>query len=115
MKYLALLGTLLLAGCNTGPTRNESDREIVLQYVGGEVGTAGPFSKKAARELDILAEPDRSKSVALLERGAVAFFIYQKTAGAPAAAKSAAGSNPASGTRVIVVHNRQIVGDFRAP
>lgn len=113
MKILALVGIVLLAGCATGPTRNESDREIVLQYVGGEVGTAGPFGKKAARELDILADTDRTKAVALLERGAVAFFIYQKTPGAASAA--AAAKNPASGTRVVVVLNRQIAGDYRAP
>ena len=94
-----LLGLLLCsAGCATGPRDVEGAREVVLQYLGGNFGTAGPFSRDGKKELDVLAPADRTQAAALLDQGAVAFLAYQ--AGAT--------------TRVVLVAKGRIVGDFRA-
>jgi hypothetical protein len=39
------------SACSTSPSGAEATREIVLQYIGHDVGTLGPFSKQAKHEL----------------------------------------------------------------
>jgi hypothetical protein len=98
----AIFALLLLAGCGTSPIDTESTREIVLQYLGGQVGTAGPFAAKAAkREADILGEADRRSAEALIDRGAVVFLVNGERAGTTGA------------SRVILVQNNKVVGDYR--
>ena len=109
MRLHAVAAVLCLAGCSTGPAVSETERELVLQYVGSDAGTSGPFSKKTKQELAILGEKDRLEANALLDRGAVAFLVYSKSTGASATAKS-----PAR-TRVVVVQNGRVVGDYLAP
>lgn len=98
LKRFAIPVALLLASCGTTPDGAEMTREVVLQYVGGDAGTAGPFSKKGLKELETLAEKYRAEAVALFDRGAVAFVIY----------------TPDHSTRVVFVQRGKVVGDFRA-
>jgi hypothetical protein len=111
MKNYALASLILLGGCATAPSTAETEREIVLQHVAVDVGTAGPFSKKAKRELDVLSDKDRVEASMLLDRGAVAFLVYPKTPG------SASASTPKkeTGPRVVLVQHGRVVGDFTAP
>jgi hypothetical protein len=102
---------MLFAGCASAPTTAETGREVVLQYVGTDVGTAGPFSKKSNSELAILSDKDRVTASSLLDHGAVAFLVYSK--GANASAVSTPGK--AAGTRVILLQHGRVVGDFKAP
>jgi len=98
--FVVLL-TLLLGACAAAPTTSEERREVVLEYVGHEVGTVGPFSKKGQRELDGLSEKDRKEVLALIEHGAVGFLIIEPNASLP--------------NRVIVVSGKRIIGDFPSP
>ncbi len=99
----AILALILLAGCGTSPIDTESTREIVLQYLGGQVGTAGPFAAKTAkRELDILGDADRRKAEEQIDRGAVVFLVYGESVGATGA------------SRVILVQSNKVVGDYRS-
>lgn len=100
-SLLLVLLVLLAGGCAAAPTTSEERREVVLEYVGHEVGTVGPFSKKGQRELDGLSEKDRKEVVGLIERGAVGFLIIEPDASRP--------------NRVIVVSGKRIVGDFPVP
>ena len=97
---------LVLAGCATGPTTSETEREIVLKYVGVDAGTTGPFTKKAKHEINILTEKDRAEAASLLDYGAVGFLVFSKTV-------SPSTSRPV--TRVILLQHGRIVGDFTAP
>ena len=108
MKNYALVVLVLAAGCATPPTTAETEREIVLQHVAADVGTAGPFSKQSKRELDILSDKDRIEASGLLDRGAVFFLVFAK------ADASLSGPNVPK-TRVVVVQHGRVVGDFRAP
>lgn len=89
---------MLLAGCGTVPGGAERAREVVLEYVGGSVGTAGPFSNKAFPELNSLSASDRTKAGALIDRGALAFVVIS-------AGKS---------TRIVLVQGGKVVGDLSA-
>lgn len=72
-----------------------------MQYLGGDAGTAGPFFKHQKKELDILSPKDRSDAIAWLDRGAVAFVVYEARAGGT--------------TRAVLVMDGRVVGDYRAP
>lgn len=72
-----------------------------MQYLGSDAGTAGPFAKHAKKELDVLPPKERAEATALLERGGLAFLVFEARAG--------------GSTRVVVVMNGKIAGDFRAP
>ena len=109
MKAYLLIVLLLPAGCATAPSTAESQREIVLQHIGIDAGTAGPFSKGAKRELEILSEKDRIEAAKLVEHGAVTFLVYPKRQG------SVRNSSPKEGTRVVLVQHGRVVGDFKAP
>jgi hypothetical protein len=104
-RSLAVL-ILCAAGCAISPDSAESAREIVLTYVGADVGTAGPFSKKGLRELDSLSSQDRAEALALFERGALAYVIFSS----PQERKP---GDPAAPTRIIFVRSGKVVGDFR--
>jgi hypothetical protein len=97
---VGLVGVLLLAGCASSPGNSEATREIVLQYLGGDGGTAGPYGKQAKKEFGILTPADRTAAEALIDRGAVAFIVFQ--AGA------------SSATRVVLVQQGRVVADYRA-
>jgi hypothetical protein len=104
-RYLIAL-VLSVAGCAMSPDSAESAREIVLTYVGADVGTAGPFSKKGLRELDTLSAKDRAEALALFERGAIAYVIFSP----PQERKPA---DTAAPTRIIFVRSGKVVADFR--
>ncbi|HVU35202.1 MAG TPA: hypothetical protein VHE61_17335 [Opitutaceae bacterium] len=108
-RFLALLviGSLLLTGCGTTPTDAESTREVVLQYVGTDVGTAGPFGKGGKKELTVLTQADRQKADALIDGGASAFTVYGTDPNSP--------DQTSHVTRVVLVQHNKIVGDFKAP
>lgn len=97
---------ILLSGCGTTPINSETTRETVLEYVGTDVGTAGPFFKGGKKELDILPDADRRKAEALIDGGAALFLVY------PANRTSDASTGSAS--RVVLVQHGKIVGDFAA-
>src|SRR6476661_2363062 len=99
MKAYPLIVILFFAGCATAPSTAESQREIVLQHIGIDAGTAGPFSKGAKREFGILSEKDRAEAAKLIEHGAVAFLVYPKRQGPVATA------SPKEGTRVVLVQH----------
>jgi hypothetical protein len=101
LSALTFTGILLLAGCNTAPSDPESTREVALQYIGGDVGTTGPFTRHNQKELEVLSPADRAQAVTVLDRGAQGFAVYE--AGSPAA------------TRIVLVQHGKVVGDFRAP
>ena len=111
MKNFALASLLVVAGCASAPSAAETEREIVLQYVAVDAGTAGPFSRKSKQELDILSDRDRVAATALLDRGAVAFVVYPKTQISGAAAPA----SQHAGTRIVLVQHGRVVGDFKAP
>ena len=111
MKNFAFASLLFVAGCASAPSTAETEREVVLQYVAVDAGTAGPFSRKSKQELDILSDQDRLAATALLDRGAVAFVVYHKNQ-MPGAA-SPATRHP--GTRIVLVQHGRVVGDFKAP
>ncbi len=97
-SLLSALLVLICSGCATAPSDAESTREIVLQYVGREVGTSGPFSKQARHELATLSAPDRAAALALMDRGAVGFLIIER--------------NQANQNRIVLITKRKVVGDF---
>jgi hypothetical protein len=106
-RFIAVLAaTLLLSlnGCGTSPVSSEQTREVVLQYLGTDVGTAGPFYQGGKKELDILSAGDRQKADALIDQGAALFLIYA----APGT------TNAGHASRVILVHRGSVVGDFNA-
>lgn len=104
--WVGLLLMMLLAACGTTPTDSEGKRELVLQYLGTDVGTAGPFYKSAHQEIAVLSNADRRKAEALIEDGAALFLIFQANAAvAPNATRTA--------DRLIFVQKGEIVGDFR--
>lgn len=98
MKRSLFLLLALAGGCATSPTVTETTREVVLKYIGGDFGTAGPFSKHGKKELNVLSPKDRDEAAALLDRGAEGFLIFQ----------------PKMATRVVLVMKGRVVGDFRA-
>ncbi len=98
MRILVVISiALAVGGCATSPITGEERREVVLQYIGHDVGTVGPFSKRG-RELDELSEKDRKEAMEMLGRGAQGFLVIEPNAGLP--------------NRVIVVSGKRIVGDF---
>src|SRR5438105_4394576 len=102
MRALFLAVTVLLfAACASAPATGEERRQLVLEYVGHEVGTVGPFAKNALRELDVLSEKDRREAAALIEHGAVGFLVIEP--------------NPSLPNRIVVVSGKRIIGDFPAP
>jgi hypothetical protein len=97
-RLLALLSALALAGCATPTDNIETARSLVLTYIGHDVGTLGPFSHHATRELGLLAENHRKDAVAELERGAEGFLIIEPDQAKP--------------NRIVLIHHGKIVGDF---
>jgi hypothetical protein len=108
-RYLSVLLLLFLGGCATAPSDAESQREVVLRYLDANVGTAGPFGRHAKKELDVLSDKDRAEAMALLNRGAVGFLVFE-TAGTATDGKPSA---PTSAPRVILVQHGKVAGDFR--
>ena len=98
---LLLLLSGFFGGCATSPRDSETAREVVLQYLGSDAGTAGPFAKHQKKELDVLPPKERGEALALLDRGAVAFLVFE----------TRKGGSP----RVVLVMSGRVVGDFRAP
>ena len=99
-KRLVALVMVLLGGCASSPVNSEKAREVVLSYVGGSVGTAGPFSNQAKKEFGVLSPKDQAEASALIDRGAVAFLIFE--------------TGKSSAVRIVLVQKDQVVGDFRA-
>ena len=97
---------LFLSGCGTSPVNSETTRETVLEYLGADVGTAGPFYKGGKQELDILSEADRAKAAALIDHGAALFLVYPANRTA---------NSTGSANRVVLVQGGKIVGDFTVP
>jgi len=97
-----------LGGCANAPTDSETTRETVLQYIGADVGTAGPFGKGAKKELTVLSPADRVQATTLVDRGAQAFLIF-----APAPAGAGERAEPVV-SRIVFVQHGRIVGDFHA-
>lgn len=103
---LLILATLALTGCGTSPMDVESTREVVLQYLGGNVGTAGPFGRGGKKELAVLSNADRQRAEAQIDNGAAAFLVFGTDPGAVNQASHV--------TRVVMVQRNKIVGDYRA-
>ncbi len=97
---------ILLSGCGTTPINSETTRETVLEYVGTDVGTAGPFFKGGKKELDILADADRRKAESLIDEGAALFLVYP--------ANRTTDGSTGSASRVVLVRHGKVVGDFAA-
>ena len=74
-------------------------REVVLQYLGGNVGTVGPLSKTAKKEFSVLAASDQARAGALIDLGGEAFLVYKD----------------AALNRIVIVAGRKVVGDFTVP
>ena len=95
-----VLLVLLCGGCSTAPSDAEATREIVLLYVGHDVGTVGPFSQRAKRELAALSPKDRTQALALMDHGAAGFLIIER--------------DPAVSNRMVLISKGRVVGDFPA-
>jgi hypothetical protein len=108
---LSLLG---LGGCANPANAPEAARQVVLQHVGGTVGTVGPFTRKDRKELESLSPQDRNAANALLDRGALGFLICSPENASTPHADSGALADLIKVDRIIFVHNGQIVGDFAA-
>ncbi len=104
MNRSLIVFVLLFAGCASAPDVSEGTREVVLKYLNADVGTTGPFSKRNPKDLEVLSDSDRAKASALLDRGAVGFVIYAGSRSANAGAE----------TRIVLVQNAKVVGDFHA-
>jgi hypothetical protein len=101
MRSHLILALLLLApACTTSTSTSEEHREVVLKYVGHDVGTVGPFTRPGT-ELDGLAEQDRQAAIGFLAHGAQGFLIIEPP--------------PGGRKRVILVSNKGILGDFTVP
>lgn len=100
MRCFPLWLLLLTGGCGTSPGGAEATREIVLQYIGRDVGTVGPFSTQAKRELGALSKADKEKALALMQGGAAGFLIIER--------------DPAAANRMVLVAKGKVVGDFPA-
>ena len=101
----SFLFAVLVAGCGTTPMGSEAAREIVLQYLGGDVGTVGPITRNAKNELGGLSEADRRKAEGLIDQGAVLFLVYDRNSPA---------SQSGGASRLILVRSGSVVGDFHA-
>lgn len=97
---LPALLILFCGGCGTSPSNSEATRELVLQYVGRDVGTSGPFSKQARRELAALSSADRAAALVHMDRGAVGFLIIERS--------------PAPTNRIVLIHKGRVVADYPA-
>jgi hypothetical protein len=97
-RLLPLLLVLACVGCSTPTDNIETARSLVLNYVGHNVGTVGPFSKHATREPALLAEPNRKEAMVQLQRGAEGFLVIEP--------------DPATPNRIVLVLKGKIVGDF---
>ena len=101
MRSIIVASVVLLAGgCAALPATSEERREVVLEYVGHEVGTVGPFTRSGARELEALSEKDRTAAAQMLAHGAQGFLVIEPNASLP--------------NRIIVISGKRIVGDFPA-
>lgn len=104
---LLLALSFLLSGCGTNPTDVESTRETVLQYLGGDVGTAGPFGRGGIKELYVLSPQDQRAATALIKSGAQAFLVYGGSPGTPDA-------NIRGVTRIVLVQRGRVVADYHS-
>jgi hypothetical protein len=96
---------LLVAGCGTSAIKSETTREVVLQYLGTDVGTAGPFFKGGKNELGGLSDSDRRQAETLIDQGAAVFLVYSGHRTGDTAGTGA--------DRIVLVSKGQVVGDFR--
>jgi hypothetical protein len=99
-----------IAGCAIAPTDAETTRQTVLQYIGSDVGTAGPFGKGGKKELAVLSSNDRAQAEILIDRGAEGFLIFAP----PPPAGPDEHADPVVSRIVFVLHGK-IAGDFHAP
>ncbi|PTX94563.1 hypothetical protein [Opitutus sp. ER46] len=97
----------LLSACGTSSMGSEAMRGVVLQYLGSDVGTVGPFYKGGKKELDVLAVAERSRAESLIDGGAALFLVYSSTLATRT--RGATGAD-----RIILVQHGKIVGDFAA-
>jgi len=111
---IIVLSLLVLCGCANPANAPETARQVVLQHVGGTVGTVGPFTRKDRKELESLSPQDRNSANALLDRGALGFLICSPETGATSHAESGALADLIKVDRIIFVHDGMIVGDFAA-
>ncbi len=101
---VGILALALAAGCRNLPDGSESVREVVHAYLGADVGTAGPFYRGAMKEIGMLSADDQRSVESLVNDGAAVFLVFGE-AGRPA---------NSGASRVIVVKERKVVGDYRA-
>ena len=111
---ILLLSLLVLCGCANPANSPEVARQVVLQHVGGTVGTVGPFTRKDKKELESLSPQDRSTSITLLDRGALGFLICSPDDGTTPRNANGVLADLIKVDRIIFVQNGQIVGDFMA-
>ena len=108
------LSLLALGGCANPANRPEVARQVVLQHVGGTVGTIGPFNRKDKRELESLSPQDRNTAIALLDGGALGFLICSPDDGTTPRNANGVLADLIKVDRIIFVQDGQIVGDFAA-
>jgi hypothetical protein len=111
---IVILSLMMLGGCANPPGGPEIARQVVLQHVGGAVGTIGPFNRKDKKELESLSPQDRSTALALLDRGALGFLICSPETGAAPRNANGVLADLIKVDRIIFVQDGQIVGDFAA-
>ena len=111
---IIVLSLLALGGCANPANRPEIARQVVLQHVGGTVGTIGPFNRKDKKELESLSPQDRTTAIALLDRGALGFLICSPDDGTAQRNASGVLADLIKVARIIFVQDGKIVGDFAA-
>lgn len=111
---IIVLSLLALCGCANPANAPEAARQLVLQHVGGAVGTVGPFTRKDRKELASLSPQDRNTANALLDRGALGFLICSPENGAAPHTEGGALADLIKVDRIIFVQDGRIVGDFAA-
>jgi hypothetical protein len=114
MMPAALAALLFLGGCATRltPLEAETERQVVLKYLGTDVQTAGPISREGKVELAVLSAKDREAALALLSHGAVGFLIIGADPKTAVALKTGDGDS-LNVERIIFVAGTKITGDFR--
>jgi hypothetical protein len=111
---IIILSLLMLGGCANPANAPEAARQVVLQHVGGKVGTVGPFTRRDRKELASLSPQDRNTANALLGRGALGFLICSPDDGTTPHAEAGPLADLIKVDRIIFVQDGLIVGDFAA-
>lgn len=114
MKCIAAIVFLILCGCASpqSPDEVEAARRVVLSHLGADAKIAGPISKKAMKDLAMLAQKERSQALALLESGANCFFVFGPDFNTVLHTKNGPMMDFIKIDRVVFISHGRVVGDF---